>query len=671
VERKVELQSESIETAGYKKDYKAAVIEYIWNSLEAKATKVDVSIEYNMIDGVERIKIIDNGCGINYDELNKTFGTFLYSQKNEYADCARGKSNKGKGRYSFLAIAANAKWITNYEKDGKVYQYEIILQSEKKDYFDVSAPRISNTPTGTTVLIESGISLVKSDFEEDFKKVLLKEFAWFLFLNKSREFFIAVNGEKLDCGEFIDENLSEEININIDGYDFNIFFIKWIDGISQKFFYYFMDQYFHEKHQEHTKFNNNAVGFFHSVYIISEYFEGFVVLDGSQGQEAMFLKSPKHEVFKELLKELNTLMTKKQKEYLKNEVPKVIDGFEKEGVFPTFKNDKYDKVRKDDLISVVKEVYSIQPKIFYKAAVEQKKTVIGFLNLLLDTDERENIITIIESITELTKEERKSLAGVLRKTSMGRIVSTIKMIENRYAIVELLKKLVFDNGKYSSERLHVQSTIEQNYWLFGEQYNLITADENFEKVLREYRSKICGDKIVDIEKIDNEQHMRRPDIFMCRSRIIEDVNETQLEENIIVELKSPGIILNKDVYRQIEDYMELISNETQFNSQLRKWKFIAVCNKVASEITKKYEAFADKGKKFLVYKQGNYEIYAMTWDDVFKSFDLRHRYLLDKLNYNRSLLLDELDQISDEKGRNKSNDIYQEITNINLSEKII
>lgn len=83
----------------------------------------------------------------------------------------------------------------------------------------------------------------------------------------------------------------------------------------------------------------------------------------------------------------------------------------------------------------------------------------------------------------MSAEERASLAGVLKKTSMSRIISTIKMIENRYAIIELLKKLVFDYSKFSSERLHIQTTIEQNYWIFGEQYNLVSADDNFEKAL--------------------------------------------------------------------------------------------------------------------------------------------------------------------------------------------
>ena len=671
MERKVILQNESIDTAGYKKDYKASIIELIWNGIEANATHIDVIIKCNDIEGVDSVEVIDNGIGIEYENIEKTFGTFLYSMKNEYADNVRGRTNKGKGRYSFLAISSQATWKTCYNKDGKIYQYDIVLDDSKKDYFSTSELKQSESKqTGTTVLIDTGITLLSSDFGEEFYNHLLKEFAWYLFLNKENDFYIAINHKKLDFEKAIDNSISEKTILEVDEYKFDVFFIKWIEGINQKYFYYFMDDKFHEKYQTHTKFNNNAISFFHSVYIVSDYFEGFVASNDTEGQSSVFIKTPTETTYKSLLKKLNAYMQKKQKEFIKSEVPKVIEGFEKDGVFPKFRNNKYDEMKKKDLVQVVEEVYCIQPKIFHKSSYEQKKTVIGFLNLLLDTDERENILVIIESITELSAEERSSLASVLKKTSMSRIISTIKMIENRYAIIELLKKLVFEYGKFTSERLHIQNIIEQNYWIFGEQYNLVSADDNFEKSLYNYRHDITKDADGIIMNIDDDQRLRRPDIFMCRSRLLDGDNETQLEENIIVELKSPEVVLDIKVYRQIEDYMNLISKEKKFNSILRKWKFIAVCVEISRDIKEKYEAFKDKGSKFLVYQQGNFEIYAMTWDDVFKSFEIRHRYLLDKLNYDKAVLQKELDDRVYSNGRTGSDEIYQTISDINLEEKM-
>lgn len=671
MERLVSIQNESIEMAGYKKDYKASIIEYIWNSLEAGASTVDINIVCNEMNGVKKIEIKDNGLGIDYDTLDDTFGTFLYSKKNAIAESIRGRINKGKGRYSFLAVSNQARWDTFFQKDGKVYNYSIVIDSSSKNRYLISdlVEMNNETITGTKIVMNGNISLLKDDFAGEFIDVLLGEFAWFLYLNRNKEFYISLNGEKLNYDKYIDMDISDERKIEIDGYTFNVSFIKWREGISQKYFYYFLDPLFVEKHKQHTSFNNNAIGFFHSVYIISDYFEGFISTEAQKEQISLFGKSVSDNTYKLLLKELKEIMLYKQKQFIKNDLPKVIKDFESEGVFPKFKNDIYDQIKKQDLIKVIKEVYCIQPKIFYKAPTEQKKSVIGFLNLLLDTEERENIITIIESITELTSDERASLANVLKKTKLSKIIATVKMIENRYLVVELLKKLVYDNTKFTSERMHIQGAIEENYWLFGEQYNLVSADDSFEKALTEYRKRV--DKQTQLNVIENEQRLRRPDIFICRSRILEDNNETQLEENIIVELKSPSIMLTTAVYRQIEDYMSLISKEGQFNSQLRIWKFIVICVDISEEVKDKYEAFNDKGRRFLVYKQRNFEIYAMTWDDLFKGFDIRHKHLLDKLQYNKSRLLKELELKVNSEGREACNDISKAISDIFIEESVV
>jgi hypothetical protein len=57
---------------------------------------------------------------------------------------------------------------------------------------------------------------------------------------------------------------------------------------------------------------------------------------------------------------------------------------------------------------------------------------------------------------------------------------------------------------------------------------------------------------------------------------------------------------------------------------------------------KQYEEFKNRGKRFLVKSWGNLEIFAMTWDDIFRVFYTRHKYLLDKLDFDKEALKDEL-----------------------------
>ena len=58
----------------------------------------------------------------------------------------------------------------------------------------------------------------------------------------------------------------------------------------------------------------------------------------------------------------------------------------------------------------------------------------------------------------------------------------------------------------------------------------------------------------------------------------------------------------------------------------------------------------------MVNKIEDYEVYALTWDDIFKSFELRHASLLKRLKYDREKLTEELmKEIGDEEGRDKVN----------------
>ena len=89
--------------------------------------------------------------------------------------------------------------------------------------------------------------------------------------------------------------------------------------------------------------------------------------------------------------------------------------------------------------------------------------------------------------------------------------------------------------------------------------------------------------------------------------------------------------------------MDLIIKEPRFNSQLRVWRFIAVCKSVDEDIKNLYESFRVHNKRFLTRIAGNYEVYAMTWDDVFKSYELRYSFLLKRLNVDQQVLLSSIE----------------------------
>ena len=648
MKRKISTSSRSVLNSGLTEDYRKAIAEYIWNGFDAGATSVEIRYTANPLGGVDDLWVIDNGSGIKYDTLDLTFGAFLDSNKMQtYQRSSEVRGRKGKGRFSYNVISGGASWQTKYKDDeGIIKQYEIKIYSSDRSEYDASQPEAVPTTgrqeTGTAVhFLDLRTNLVEDDLTGDsFSNYLSSEFAWFLELNKSKGYTIKIEGVDLDYSNLIGE--SEEQIIEVGEEIFKINFIRWTRKIGDKYYYYLMNANLREVCKVLTSFNNKSTTFHHSVYVTSKYFNRFE-WDKEPGARLDGLYNQSHEVYKALMKLLRSYLAKKEKEYIRAVgAAQLIAQYEKDGILPKFSDDKYGKERKKDLVEAIQGIYAVQPKIFLKLATEQRKTMVGFLNLLLDSNERNNVITIIEGVVRLTPEEREELAATLRATTLSRINSAISLVKNRMLVVEGLKQLIYDLERFTNERDHIQAIIEENYWLFGEQYNLVSTDKPFTTSLLEYTHILDGQ--AEKGSFTAEDGRRRPDIFISESQALPKFSySTFLEENIIVELKRPSVVIGKEQFRQIEDYRDIILKEPKFQSQRRKWTFIVVGKEVDDFIKGQYKSFSEKNRPLLVQYQENFEIYAMTWDDVFLTFEHREEFILEKLNFDKQVIHDEIE----------------------------
>jgi hypothetical protein len=634
------ITSISVEQSGLPTDYKKAIAEYIWNGFDANATEIHLLIDSNEIGFINEFSITDNGNGINIETIDQTFGHFLDSQKRTtFNKDGFVKGKKGKGRYSFQQYSGKAIWNTTFKSENDEYlNYNIEIKESSLQNFGISDKKIiKKKQTGTTVRFESfnkfTADLIKNASFYDF---LACEFGWFLYLNKS--YSLRVNDFEIDYNTIIDKTVV--FNKEINDFDFKINFIRWKKNIGDKYYYYFLNEEKVEKERKHTSFNNKTEDFHHSVYIESTYFESFKLSNAKTETLDFDIKDQNDITFKILLSYLKEKLSIEEKLFIKeHKADELINKYRKQNVFPLFKNNPYDNLRKKDLEKVVKEIYCVQPKIFQGLKNTQSKTIIGFLNLLLDSDQRDDILNILDSIIKLSDEERKELSKTLNKTKFSAVVALVKLLENRLNTVLGLKHLVYDLEKFTNERDHIQKIIENNYWLFGEQYHLVSADKNFETLLNNYLSFLEKEK-KDFKNIDNNSRLKRPDIFVARKSDIPDSNsdEYMIEENIIVELKRPNVVIGKKQYDQIEEYIRIIIKEPRFSSETRTWKLILIGKSVDEWISDKYESQKGKGKKFLVESVKNYEIYALKWDDLFRTFDIKHKHLINKLEFKNSII---------------------------------
>lgn len=641
----VSLNNDSFDRAGITKDCKDAICEYIWNSFEAGASKVCVSLQGAPLKEALALSVEDNGSGIPYDRLTDTFGAFLSSIKNNATIRIKSQTNKGKGRFSYLSFSHSAEWHTTYHSGDQLKHYSIKTDSSDRSQFDTTEPQVSEAykETGTVVTFPLSDATITDQLSyANMRQKLLEEFAWFLYLNKNKGCTLEYMGTILDISQYINTDLSKSYSKRIDNNDFDISIIVWKSNVSNSSKIYYLTGKGEIAATQNTSFNKNKVNFYHAVFVSSEYFKPNMFLppeeDEDQTELDLDVQSGQKAIIRQLRKDICALVSDVLKLFLAEQADVTLAGMEKRGVFPVFDNDEYGQLRKRDFQTVTKELYCVEPRIFYKLNSTQEKSLLGFLNLLLSSKERENILQIIEQIVSLTTEQRKNFAEVLKRSQLQFIVEAIDTIQKRITVVEELKRIVFDLQFFANERNHVQKIVEQHFWLFGEQYHMLTADKNMKISLQEYEKIANYIPEGTALSITERETLQRMDIFLYSQQVQGDNSS----EMLVVELKAPRVKLSLDVFNQIVRYANTIRKEPRFISNNRKWKFYAVCAEVEDDVKVKYQNFEYLGKKGLADIIGSFELYALSWDDVFQAFEARHSFLLDKLKIDFSQVSTEL-----------------------------
>ncbi len=668
---KVSITDSSIKS-GVTSDAKKAICEFIWNGFDANAFHVELSYVANEIGFISSLIIKDDGDGISRSMLDSTFGKYQDSIKRKsFQWSSQVKGHRGKGRYAFNCFATRADWVSICKENGKLLKHHISIDAGDNDHFNDYSEEgdnmiVHDVETGTEVTF-TNVDLTQAFFEsDDFTEYLKKEFAVFLKLNENAGKYITVNGKMLDYNSLIAETDTLQLNINDekDGhvYGFHLTFVRWKEKMKENYCSYFLDDSQIEHFEKTTTLNNKDTDFHHSVYVISSYFNSFVPPQKPktktkhkteiENQNLIYFpdfrgdKTEKDQVFKQLLKKVKVWILEKEKEYISHVAGEELWAkFEKNGTV-TKPTNKYELPLYEDLKQTVKGIYSVQPKIFTNIKKEQAKTLVGCLNLLLQTDKREDLITIIESVVKMSAEERHRLAEILQVTELSYITNTISLLENRLKTVSAIKAMLFDKSLNAYEVPDVQKMVSSAFWLFGEQYNIVTeAEPDFQQALERYLNMIrkdnkgVGKSKISVEKLKHPDVNKEMDIFAFRQ-----TKTSNAIENIIVELKRPNIKLGELELSQVKTYMRLIYQQPQFNSTAAKWTFILVGNELDNSGTIEGEYLTNKtwGKKDLVYhvdsNSQNYEIYVKTWSTLFDDFEMRHNFLLQKLQFRRDSL---------------------------------
>jgi hypothetical protein len=652
--REVKITSGGITTALRKLKYSEntfpkSIAEYIWNGYDAGASIVEIDFEFSAA-GLRKLIVKDNGRGIHHEELVKKFTPLFESDKlvdgavNKHSSKLHGRN--GLGRLTFFTFCDHATWDTTFTKNGKNYNYPIEIDAKKLDLFSgpEESPKESTNKTGTIVTFSDfkeypHYKYGKNQGESELVSYIKNTFCWFLELNRYHDYKLVINGQILDYSDLVDDreafNLIHEKSKN----HFVVKYIRWKHALSEEYSrFYYLDDKNNEIYTEYTTLNKKGDNFYHSVFISSRYFKGFK-FDSKAEQDTLSEKGRTDETFKWLIEQLSDFLRKRRKPFLRKYAKKLIDEFEKEGVIVKKDKDAFQLIQIDELEDVIQEIFTTQPRIFANLNTEQQKILIELLNLVLNSNEREKIITIVEKIVDLEPEERGDLAKILETTELQKIIKTIQLLTHRKNILDVLKLCAFEKEFGANEIDHLQPIIEENTWIFGEKYALIAAAEDtFEVALRKHRAILLkkDEKI----KMTHPNKNKQVDLFLCwqDARNGEDVN------NIIVEIKHPQKRIGLEQLNQVKTYLQVIRDEARFNATTYTWEFLLIGSKFDDSglMENEIKNSERKGERGLVQDLNNQKIYVKTWSDVINECERRHTFITDKLELKRNQLISEI-----------------------------
>ena len=379
-----------------------------------------------------------------------------------------------------------------------------------------------------------------------------------------------------------------------------------------------------------TGLNKKGDEFWHSVYITSsacgEYIHSEQVNSNEDAQVELdfenniFLIEQLESYFKSELVNI-------RKPYLQKKSTEIYKGLIRQKAIPDLA--EFGIYDNESFGELLKTVYTITPSLFTGKSVAERKFVCATFAGLLSTQDKNLIKTVIERIQELTDEEKQDLLDILNRTKLSNVVATIREIDHRLDVIDKLEVLFADHPKETLEVKHLQKILDENFWIFGEQFRLFSTTEG---ALRNTLSNYAKD-ILDIEEpelIDNPSG--ELDLFLTKT---EAANEA-CQRNIIVELKRASKVLGKKEYDQIEGYMEQIQTQSLCNGNNQYWEFYLIGKDYNQHIEGKIETAKSYGesKRGLCHNSndGRFKIYVRKWSDILEvEWKSKMKYLKDKL----------------------------------------
>lgn len=603
--------------------------ELIWNAVDADANVVSVFYKRNILGGIERVTVADDGHGIEHRDAIISFGSLggSWKKNNRFSQKQRRvlHGQEGKGRFKAFCLGNAIVWSSTYKDNGTAKSFRIVGKRPALNQFDVTDPAKAKTEQlGTVVEISDVRDGV--DSLNDSQKVaddLARRLA--IYLRKYPTVKIDIEGIVVDPRRVETHSADYRLaDITLeDGRSFRVKLnvIEWAVPAERRL--YLCDSSGFAKGEVEPRIQ--AKGWNFTAYVSSDVVP---VLE----ERGAFALEELHPDYKKLLDLARQQMKNHFRRRDAEAAANIVEGWKKDGIYPYggHPKDLIEQTERQVFDVVAMQLAEAMPD-FDESDAKSKKFSMRLLKQAIEKSPEE-VQSIFTEVLELPQDKQADLAELLKRTSLASIISAAKLVSGRLDFLRGLELLLFHRVSKEQllERTQLHKIIEEHTWLWGEEFALSASDQNLNDVLAAHLGKLrkVSDEVSDVLREDGSAGI----VDLMLSRVIPQPKAEE-REHLVVELKRPNVSINRDIISQAQSYADAVADDPRFKDTATRWVFWVVSNKM-TESGRKQAAQANRPRGLCYESEsGHIKVWAKTWGEIIQANKARMEFFQQRLQY--------------------------------------
>ncbi|GGL31108.1 ATP-binding protein [Planomonospora parontospora] len=614
----IEAKPDHLLRLARQKDPVGAVVEMIWNALDAEATLVTVDLEINELDGAESVSVTDDGHGMPNASCGDYFGGLGGSWKMSAKvspELKRGLHGRsGQGRLRAFALGEQVRWITVAEAaDGRIERTVISGAVDRPADFDISEPEAVRLPYGTRVEASVPADFVNRLTQDDTAQQLASTFAPFLAANPDVR--IVYQGTPLDPATVWTDMAEYPLSWpDSAGYAEPLLrVIEWPKDVGRVLALCDTDGIVLDEPSPGIQ----APGYHFTAYLL---WDGFAERRNDLRLAEMDEIGPLLELARETLRAHFRRRDQERR-------VRLIQEWRTEGVYP------YSGEPAEPSQAVEREMFDeVATRIARRlpGATQSKKTTLRLLREVISRDPS-GLYPVLDELFRLPQSEQEELKRILQRTSLSEVIKATGQVTDRLDFLAALKKLVFEPeiSRTVRERSELHKILERETWIFGDAYALMVSDQSLDTVLRRHLRELGREpengRLDPVRREDGRKGII--DLLLGRAH-----RGSSGREHLVVELKAPRVKIGQVEVAQIKSYARAVVGDPQFHDARVAWDFWVVSTEM-DEVVREDASAPNRPPGCIAEWKNGVRIWARTWSEIIDDCEDRLHFYRDRLNH--------------------------------------